>query len=615
MGGFMAKENSLISVSLVCLVVLGLVLTSSGTNASTSGSAGASVTVSSACNMSTTVDTTHSADVANGAFEENIGETTIKTTCNDGNGFALYAIGYTGDTLGNNYLRDNAVFTQHGNTYDIQTGTGQSGNSQWAMKVSAVSNGADTPTIENSFNNYHTVPSDYTLVASKSSGTTSANASEVKATYSAYISSSQPAGLYEGKVKYVMVHPASHVAPYKPVAIACPSGKICYNANTDEHEGTMGQQSISTSATSATLLASNFSRTGYGFAGWSDAYDYTTNANAHFYGPNEDIIFTAGQYSSPNSGLALYAVWVASAGSLQNSSMVSSVCAGLTQAPLSGATLSSVSALTDERDNQTYAIAKLADGNCWMIENLRLESTNSDNSTGSLAQGYNSSFVGLADAESANFTDSTTANSLYSTDGSTTATISGSNQSFRFPRYNNTNTSTRASSPIGNSGSMYSYGNYYTWHAAIADTTHNETINNSSDTTSICPKGWRLPHGGQTTVNTTAEFYLLGKAIMNNIEPDQNASDGYGYYGNSVTNTAGKTATAAFRSYPNNFLYSGNFDTSSAINRGSNGNYWSSTAYSHSSSYRLYLTSSSVRPGTDSFNKYYGYSIRCVSGS
>ena len=53
--------------------------------------------------------------MANGAFEENIGETTIKTTCNDGNGFALYAIGYTGDTLGNNYLRDNAVFTQHGN--------------------------------------------------------------------------------------------------------------------------------------------------------------------------------------------------------------------------------------------------------------------------------------------------------------------------------------------------------------------------------------------------------------------------------------------------------------------------------------------------------------------
>ena len=37
------------------------------------------------------------------------------------------------------------------------------------------------------------------------------------------------------------------------------------------------------------------------------------------------------------------------------------------------AALSSVTALTDQRDGETYAVARLADGNCWMIENLRLD--------------------------------------------------------------------------------------------------------------------------------------------------------------------------------------------------------------------------------------------------
>ena len=102
---------------------------------------------------------------------------------------------------------------------------------------------------------------------------------------------------------------------------------------------------------------------------------------------------------------------------------------------------------------------------------------------------------------------------------------------------------------------------------------------------------------------------------MNNLEPDQNNTNGYGYYGNSVTNTAGKTATAAIRSYPNNFLYSGVFGTSSASNRGSDGLYWSSTAYSYSLSYYLGLSSSNVSPGTYYGSKSNGRSITCIAGS
>ena len=311
---------------------------------------------------------------------------------------------------------------------------------------------------------------------------------------------------------------------------------------------------------------------------------------------------------------------------MQDSAKVASVCSSLTQAgPSVTPTLASVSALTDSRDNNTYAIAKLADGKCWMIENMRLDNTNSDNSTGALAQGYATNatygnFAGLANPESPWANNITAANSLYSTDGADdTINIGTSNASYRFPRYNNQNTSDRASAPA-TGANTYSYGNYYTWAAAIADL-NNYTSNNASvANTSICPSGWRLPTGGQTTVNTTADFYTLGKSIMkdsggNSIEPDQNASGGYGYYGNSVINTAGKTATAAIRSYPNNFLYSGRVYSGSVNIRGSSGCYWSSTANNSNVAYGLYLSSTNVSPGTGSLNKYYGRAIRCLASS
>ena len=63
----------------------------------------------------------------------------------------------------------------------------------------------------------------------------------------------------------------------------CANG-ICYQANGSNVVGTMGKQSV-TANTAAPLLASNFSRTGFGFAGWSDVSDNATNSNAKFYGP------------------------------------------------------------------------------------------------------------------------------------------------------------------------------------------------------------------------------------------------------------------------------------------------------------------------------------------
>ena len=167
------------------------------------------ITIPVSCTLSGNGMNTHNADIANGQYNSAIGETTMKAFCNDNEGFAIYAIGYTDDTDGKNVLTSSTL----GSNYDIATGTATSGNtSNWAMKLSTIT--SPTPTypliIQNSFDSFHAVPDDYTLVAKRTAATdigTNAEGSTLKSTYQAYINATQPAGTYSGQVKYVLVHP------------------------------------------------------------------------------------------------------------------------------------------------------------------------------------------------------------------------------------------------------------------------------------------------------------------------------------------------------------------------------------------------------------------------
>ena len=224
-----------------------------------------------------------------------------------------------------------------------------------------------------------------------------------------------------------------------------------------------------------------------------------------------------------------------------------------------------------------------------MIENLRLDNNAAHNSDGTLAQGYNSSFIGLADPETTNFI------APY----------------YNSPRYNNQNTNSPSTNMTvwNNTINVYSLGNYYTWHAAIADITSYNTEHQSITTTSICPTGWHLPTGGNEYNASNSEYWKLSLAIMDNIAPDQGGM-GFLMYTNAPTNADGKTASQVFRSYPNNFIHSGSFNDSSANNRSSSGSYWSSTVYGNYSSYRFSLDSNFVMPASYE-EKYIGLSIRC----
>ena len=192
------------------------------------------ITVPVSCTISGTGMNTHNANINNGIYTPDIGTTTLHAFCNDSEGFAIYAAGYTGNEVGGTNS-NKLVGTNASNNATIETGlattAGNPDISNWAMKLAITQDSGDTsgtnaftidsaPNVLNgadaSFSSYHTVPNEYTKVAHKDSNTDmTANTGGVKltTTYAAYISKTQPADTYSGQVIYTLVHPASAATP------------------------------------------------------------------------------------------------------------------------------------------------------------------------------------------------------------------------------------------------------------------------------------------------------------------------------------------------------------------------------------------------------------------
>lgn len=191
--------------------------------------------------------------------------------------------------------------------------------------------------------------------------------------------------------------------------------------------------------------------------------------------------------------------------------------------------------LVDTRDNNTYTVSKLADGKCWMTQNLRIAGKT----------------ITPADSDvTANYTIPA-------------SSLSG------FNAYDTSNAYVDSDS------------GFYNWYTATAGTgTTSLTIQGKNATASICPKGWRLPTGGNG-----GEF----KALYNN------------YNSSSV-----------LRSNPVNLTLFGYVYGSSRYVQGSSGHYWSSTVRSDYVAYFLYLNTSNVDP-VNSDGKRNGFSVRCIA--
>ncbi len=372
-----------------------------------------------------------------------------------------------------------------------------------------------------------------------------------------------------------------------------PTYTIVYNGNGADGTSTMANISHINYGIGdyIDLYVPYYTKSGYAFVGWSINQNATANSNDTIYGPNERIIITNEIISANENGvITFYAIWLASSGTIQNFD-----CSTLDS--------NEVVALTDSRDNNIYTVTKIVDNElsyseCWMTSNLRLSNTYIDNGTTvpvvldtNNTHGLGGVFTGLANPETANFSSSTTANSLYSS-----SNITGSYIGNRMPRHNNSNvadqdngaaviTDNKTGSSAAINKNLFLYGDYYTWPAAIADTDDHYSGGVTNITSSsICPKGWHLPTG-----DNNGEYQGLLTILQNN--------------------------SAYPANYPYNFIKNGKYSSSAPTNRGSSGYYWAATAINNYG-YAFYFYGGFVgriSSTQDYHYKYLGYAVRCVA--
>lgn len=493
-----------ISFAIVC----GLVLSSASASADVVDEV--SITVPVSCTMSGTGMDTHVAKISNRQYNSNIGESIIKAFCNDSEGFAIYAIGYTDDTDGKNVLTSSTLDS----VYDIVTGTATSGDtSNWAMKLTTTTSpvptypiivaGSSVDTLKEQndpdFTVFQAVPDDYTKVAYRTSGTDigqEAEGATLNTTYQAYISKTQPAGSYTGQVKYVLVYPHTAGAP------------LC-NPGATTIEQVKCMQDIS-STNKTTILAS-----------------MTTDA---------------------------------------------------------------VYLLYDSRDKQSYHVAKLADNNIWLLDNLAIDLTDP-----AVQAKLNSSTTNASDATIGYLINGGgTSSDKYPINGVNDDWSSASDNVFSEPKINLSSKDIVPNDEMSVEGD-YKVGGYYNFCAATAGSycygdgasSGNPSGHSVED---ICPAGWRMATG----YTTTNEFQKLSKAIT-------------GYTSNSYTGSNGATAIRAAL----HLATSGMFLSGQASNIGSMGYYWTTTKYSKSE--MDYATNGITMVVLNDFAaRNWGHSIRCL---
>lgn len=521
------------------LLLSAIVLSLSHASADNSSLDNIMVSIPSSCTLSATVNAEHSLSTLGGTYADNIGSTTLKTLCNDTNGFAIYAIGSSRSREGSTVLASSL-----GEKYDIVTGTATSGNtSNWAMKLTTDPEATYPITLEPSFatGSYVAVPGTWTKVASRTSGTDTATEAEVatgaslNTTYSVYVTPAQPAGTYIGQVKYALLHP-----------------------NTNENFMTLEM-----------------------------AFD-------RYVGPEHKISLD-GSATAPKY--------------YRMQDMTSEICQAATTMG-GGAQMQ----LIDDRINldgekRLYWVAKLADGNCWMTQNLDLDLiaghtyTHADTDLGWSPNNFDANATWTLtggpstiawDAEAGKFVDWENNNTLpYSADPDRKYYYT-SNSTANDINYNSL---LGCLSDGRTDCEHYSAGNYYNWTATVASN-DSTSLKSGNAPNSICSSGWRLPKISEDKFVSL----LLDYNVVSNI-----SSNSY------VTKNNIKVGFNAFRTSPLYFVRSGAVNNSMLDSATSLGGYWSSTIVNNALVARyLRFTSSGVYPAHQE-PRGIGWSVRCLA--
>lgn len=227
--------------------------------------------------------------------------------------------------------------------------------------------------------------------------------------------------------------------------------------------------------------------------------------------------------------------------------------------------------LIDSRDNKLYWVAKLADNNCWMTQNLDYDIKTTGNIAAKITGGTTTWSSNVATSVGAYYNDSTS-NSTHSYDPG---------NYYYSPNGNGSVTCTSSSN--GGQNCHYHMGNYYKWNAAVAGSGTNITSRQDAPY-SICPKGWRLP---------SSEALRADYQVLLNVY--------------SITGSNASTLKTA----PFYFTQLGFVWDSQSNNFGVNGGYW--TSLSVDGDYAIMLLSSdNSLNANNQIGRRFGYNVRCA---
>ncbi len=314
--------------------------------------------------------------------------------------------------------------------------------------------------------------------------------------------------------------------------------------------------------------------------------------------------------------------------------MTSTVC--------SNAKVGDTKQLRDTRDGKYYWISKLADGKCWMTQNLDLDLTE-----GLWPEAAASDYPTVATEYLPKTT--LTSQTIETTNGSATST-----QSWSFGEWVISNPDASISCGAGNNSiegckdgqfikvtanmkpstdpnfytkngnrtvvgneydAHYLIGNHYQWNTATAGT--GGLITSGEATGSICPKNWQLPFNGLTNIGAADQFPITTLGSIGGLViriPGIDYSYSYNVADGTVQ-TSGDANKLTGEGYF--FVKGGGVDPTDILFAlaGYSGHYWSSTPTSEiGSSYSFHFgghTRDVNVAGTS--GRSYGRSIRCVA--
>ncbi|MBR3056078.1 hypothetical protein IKG64_02055 [Candidatus Saccharibacteria bacterium] len=399
--------------------------------------------------------------------------------------------------------------------------------------------------------------------------TTTPSETELKFKIGAKASLNQIAGTYTNTINFIGV------------------GKVVtttYNLNYIDttNEGTGLPSSLPSQTTNdgiVNISTTAPTRDGYVFKGWCDtnnSSDPTTCPGTTYEPGRIYIIPAASQGSGSTVNVNMYATWRSPAPSVLAMQDVTTW----------GSTLSTGDEITavDTRDNKEYTVAKLADGNIWMTQNLDHDIVTDGSVT------YDSTTTDVSSAwVPSNATTTTTTWDTSATGRTTPRSYDPGDLCWNGMLDENWGTTLSNGTTTCGDDKHYHIGNYYNWTAAVAmNDSSSYTTQNTDVNQSICPAGWRLPISGTTNTGSKSFQYLV----------------------NQLSLTSGTSGN--IQNSPVYFVFGGYWGGSS-YGVGSGGGYWSSVVYSSGGAYGLDFAVDGYLYPQSCLSRNYGYSVRCVA--